>query len=309
MHRRPRAARVAERLVLNAVAPVVGRLRGRGPLGLDGDPDRVAAALGWLTPPLEALDHAIHGAEVLELGPGKTAELLTSFVLAGAERGRGLDVSLDLPGHGFSPTRLRATAAMLERRGGGFLAAVGSSPDVVRRRLDEVLAAERVPLEVRHYDGHSVPLPDDSIDLIVSRSVLEHVARSSVQPLVAELRRVLREGGSMVHVIDMRDHMHLVPDPSAGGPSSAGVRGDWLEALTYPTWLYDAMFSRSEAWINRLRIDSWLALFKTAGFQIVHREDHRLELPSSVTTGALREPWRSLDADALSVAQVVVGLR
>jgi len=111
----------------------------------------------------------------------------------------------------------------------------------------------------------------------------------------------------MVHVIDMRDHMHLV-DCNVG-PSFSDIKGDWLDALTYSERLYRAMFSRSPVMINRIRIDEWLSLFAQSRFEVIHREDYRLALPKSATNGSLREPWRSLDLELLSVAQVMLALK
>jgi hypothetical protein len=108
----------------------------------------------------------------------------------------------------------------------------------------------------------------------------------------------------------MRDHMHLVDNNGVtSGPSFSDVKGDWLDALTYSERLYRAMFSRSPAMINRIRIDEWLGLFTQSGFKIIQREDYHLSLPESAANGTLREPWRSLDPDLLSVAQVSLALR
>lgn len=304
-----RAGYVTKRLCLNTAAPIIQRIRGRGPLGIDGDMSRVAATLDWFAAPLRAIGYRAEGTRVLELGPGKTCEVLAAFVLAGAQSGLGLDYSLDVPVI-MSPARLRATAQVLETRSSGFFDAVASSPGIVRQRCEAIVASEEPPLKFQRYNGWSVPIADHSVDLIVSRSVLEHVNRTSVEPLLGELRRVLRPDGGMVHVIDMRDHMHLIDNNGVtSGPSFSSVRGDWLDALTYSEWLYRAMFSRSLAMINRIRIDEWLNLFAQSGFKIIHREDYCLELPESATNGALSEPWRSLDPDLLSVAQVTLALQ
>jgi SAM-dependent methyltransferase len=230
--------------------------------------------------------------------------------LAGARSGLGVDVSIDVPEDCVSHARLEEIAGLLCGSSAAFLRAAGGSADEVWRRVAQLNAdAAPWPFGVRSYDGCSIPLAEDSVDLIVSRSVLEHVRRDDVEPLLADLRRVLRPGGAMVHVIDMRDHMHLVPSHGKCGPSWSETSGDWLDALTYPEWLYRAMFSRSTALINRIRVDEWLTLFGRSGFEVIHREDHQLALPPSAREGRLQEPWRSLDPRVLSVAQVILGLR
>lgn len=73
------------------------------------------------------------------------------------------------------------------------LRAAGSS-------LDAEDALRTLPLEVQEMDAAALALPDDSVDVVWTRAVLEHV-----QPLetsLRELARVLRPGGLAYHVID-----------------------------------------------------------------------------------------------------------
>lgn len=53
--------------------------------------------------------------------------------------------------------------------------------------------------EVIDYDGHHIPLPDASIDVIFSSNVLEHIPH--IEEFMGEMRRVLRPGGVAVHVM------------------------------------------------------------------------------------------------------------
>ena len=52
-------------------------------------------------------------------------------------------------------------------------------------------------------------VPDHSIDLVLSNSVLEHVI--SLDQLLASLKRVLKPEGSMIHSVDYRDHFFKYP--------------------------------------------------------------------------------------------------
>lgn len=49
------------------------------------------------------------------------------------------------------------------------------------------------------YDGHHIPLPDQSVDVIFSSNVLEHIPH--IDEFMIEMRRVLRPGGIAVHVM------------------------------------------------------------------------------------------------------------
>jgi len=53
--------------------------------------------------------------------------------------------------------------------------------------------------DVIEYDGHSIPLPDQCVDVVFSSNVLEHVPH--IQEFQEEIRRVLVSGGMAVHIM------------------------------------------------------------------------------------------------------------
>jgi SAM-dependent methyltransferase len=59
------------------------------------------------------------------------------------------------------------------------------------------------------FNGRDIPFPDASFDSILCTEVLEHV----IQPvaLIAEMRRVLRPGGTMVVTVPFSARVHYVP--------------------------------------------------------------------------------------------------
>lgn len=63
---------------------------------------------------------------------------------------------------------------------------------------DSNYAHERV-WPIRNYDGVHLPFDDDQFDVVFSSNVLEHVER--LQDLLREMRRVVKPGGYLVHVI------------------------------------------------------------------------------------------------------------
>ena len=158
-------------------------------------------------------------------------------------------------------------------------------------------AGECWPVDFVEYDGLRLPLPDESVDLVVSKSVLEHVPPEVAAGLLSEMYRVLRPGGSVAHSVDLRDHMQISGD--------LHTFGDWLDALRYSDRVFDAMFSRRSTFINRWRTPEWRRAVDRAGFQVKAWVTSRLELHPGFDRSALRQPWNSYDLATLSEARLI----
>ena len=78
-----------------------------------------------------------------------------------------------------------------------FLAEQGF--DVVALDLATSNYASERTYPVEDYDGHHIPLEDNSVDVIFSSNVLEHV--ENFEEICAEFQRVLRPNGFAVHVL------------------------------------------------------------------------------------------------------------
>lgn len=114
-------------------------------------------------------------------------------------------------------------------------------------------AAEKNDL-VKVYDGQSLPISDNSIDLIFSSNVLEHIP--DTKGCLAEQHRVLQDGGYCLHILpssswrfwtsvtDLLKKWYL--SPPQGELSSS---------------IFQELFDfRAAAWVNR---------FKDDGFEVV----------------------------------------
>jgi hypothetical protein len=292
--RRVRRARyVAANTVKNAVAPVLIPVKPGRSLGLDGDPREVLLALDEMAEALESLARPIQGQVVLELGPGRTPELLAAFVLGGAGRGIGLDTVVSIPEDYDDPARYRSLlAAMSTGCGRRFVNALNTSPAQMWEDLEG--RTEPWPVDYSGYDGTHIPLREGEVDLVVSKSVLEHVRRGQVEHLLSELRRVVGPGGAMVHAVDLRDHMHICGDKRAGS--------GWTDALTYPEKIFNAMFWNRSTYINRYRVDDWRTLLERTGWRVTSWRERRWPLPPGlVGSKRLRPEWRHLSAEDLAV--------
>jgi SAM-dependent methyltransferase len=77
-------------------------------------------------------------------------------------------------------------------------------------------------------------VPDSSVDLVLSNSVLEHVADPPA--LFRELKRVLAPGGAMLHLVDYRDHFFKYPYHFLQFSKQTWNR--WLNPGDLPVWRF-----------------------------------------------------------------------
>jgi ubiquinone/menaquinone biosynthesis C-methylase UbiE len=147
------------------------------------------------------------------------------------------------------------------------------------------------------YDGRHIPLPDQSVDVVFSSNVLEHVV--DLPQIHSEIRRVLRPGGYCIHVMPTtawRAWTILSSYPDAAvcfftalpsllprGVHSAELRR--LGQAWYRTARYvgGRLFQKrhgergttmSELWL--FRAEWWRRNFRENGFAVVHDEPMRL---------------------------------
>jgi SAM-dependent methyltransferase len=95
-------------------------------------------------------------------------------------------------------------------------------------------------------------IPDGAVDLVVSEAVLEHVRRSDLGPLLAQLRRITAPDGIGLHRIDFQDHL-------GGGLQHLRFSdGFWASPLVGSAGIY----------VNRLGLSTMASRFRRAGFQV-----------------------------------------
>lgn len=99
-------------------------------------------------------------------------------------------------------------------------------------------------------------LPDNSVDLVYSQAVLEHIRAPEYTEFIAETHRVLKSGGFSSHQVDLRDHL-----------------GGGLNNLRFGSKIWESdLFSSSGFYTNRLSMEDSLAAFDAAGFTILRCE-------------------------------------
>lgn len=195
---------------------------------------------------LEALREA--GADlsgdVLEVGSGWTATVPLMFHLAGARSVTLTDLERLFDATSV-PTAVDVLRPLLPRV-------------AARIQIDEARLTTFVPRYICPWDsaGH----PPASIDIAISRAVMEHVPARDVPGLFASLRRVVRPGGFMCHSVDNTDHFqHSLPDAHL------------MDFLRYPSdsvkWRLAQVNTQGR--MNRLRHSDYLALAREAGWNVV----------------------------------------
>ena len=99
----------------------------------------------------------------------------------------------------------------------------------------QVLAHPQVKFHTVTRTDTLADLPDGSVDVVLSNSVLEHV--KDLPALCAELARILAPGGVMLHRVDYRDHFFKYPFHFL--LFSQKVWNRFLDPGDLPRWRYD----------------------------------------------------------------------
>jgi Methyltransferase domain len=212
---------------------------------------------------MEELGVGLRGLRYVEIGTGWFPTLPVCYALAGAREVVTFDLNRHLDG------RLSLTmVAMIE----SLLPAIAEAGG---RRLGEVEAAYREIGEATtveelfrraRIDYHSPAdaaasgLPDDSVDVVFSNSVLEHVPGPDIGRMMKESRRILRTGGLAIHCANCGDHYAYFDRTITP-----------INYLTYSErdW---AFWNNRLLYQNRLRPIDFIQLAEDAGLEVILRK-------------------------------------
>jgi hypothetical protein len=158
---------------------------------------------------LRETGHSIAGRDAMEIGTGWLPVFPLCFHLAGARRCHTFDLNRHLHTRHVRPTLKR-----LGQHLGVLAEASGQSEGAVQERWNALMALEHDDAildraGVAYHapaDASQTGLPDASIGLVFSNSVLEHVSASVLGALMRETRRILEPDGLVLHSVNCGDH-------------------------------------------------------------------------------------------------------
>ena len=135
-------------------------------------------------------------------------------------------------------------------------------------------------------------IADESVDLVFSQAVLEHVRKHEFLETQRALARLLKPDGVCSHRVDLRDHL-----------------GGGLNNLRFSERLWESpFFAGAGFYTNRIGFDGMLQAFEQAGFQSQVTEVRRWDrLP--IDRRHLADEFRPIPDDVLTVCGFDVVLR
>jgi len=218
----------------------------------------------------------------MELGPGD------SLLSAMAAHAHGASAYYLVDVGPFAQADVQQYRAM-----GAFLANQGlRTPDTAHfKSVETILAACRATYGTGGLTSLRA-IPDNSVDLVWSHSVLQHISRAEFLQTMRELRRVLREDGISSHWVDLQDML-----------------GGDLNNLRFRESVWESPFmAGSGFYTNRIRYSEMLTLFKKAGLEAeVVSQTHWEKLPTP--RSKLWDRFREIPEEELCVRCFHVILR
>lgn len=164
-----------------------------------------------------------------------------------------------------------------------------SSPDLSECRSVQDILVKCNALYLTSGTHSLSQIETDSVDLMFSQAVLEHVRKAEFSEFFAQCRRILKPKGACSHQVDLKDHLDR---------SLNNLR--FSEAL----WESD-FFSNSGFYTNRIQLPDMVELVEASGFKVDVESISRWEhLP--INKEKLAEPFKSLPNDVLNVSGFIM---
>ncbi|MBA3541276.1 MAG: methyltransferase domain-containing protein [Deltaproteobacteria bacterium] len=211
---------------------------------------------------LRSANVTIKGGTFLEMGTGWYPTFPLCLVLSGAAKVHTVDLNAYL-----KPEKTVALANRLESHVPLIARLSGQTEAEIDLRLYKVQAALRNGATIGDAtegaidyrapgDAAKTGLPNESVDVVFSNSVLEHVPGTVIEHCLVEALRILRPKGIVFHSVNCGDH-YAYTDKAI----------DQLHYLQYSESAWQK-WNNEFLYQNRLRANDFTAMAKAAGFAI-----------------------------------------
>jgi SAM-dependent methyltransferase len=191
---------------------------------------------------LKKTGRSFTGKDILEVGSGWFPA--TPYLLLYRGQARTIK-SYDIADH-FSRRRLLDFNRHFEKR-------FGQKPDV------EMSATYPLPQEIHYFPKTNLcatPPPCGSVDIVISRYVLQYIPVNASMELHKVFRRCLRPGGAVVHLVGASDDRAFADGSLSLYDFLKYSEAEWASITT-------RFFCH-----NRMRLPQYIELFQGAGFRV-----------------------------------------
>lgn len=111
-------------------------------------------------------------------------------------------------------------------------------------------------------DARQTGLPANSVDLVYSNSVFEHVPKQAIFEILQESQRILKPGGLALHNIGCNDHYAFFDRSISFVNFLRFTEEEWR------------LWNNSLQYQNRLRAPQFLDLATQAGLKVIYKRTH-----------------------------------
>jgi SAM-dependent methyltransferase len=126
-------------------------------------------------------------------------------------------------------------------------------------------------------DATKLTLSENTIDYHISYTVLEHIPPDTILALFEEGNRIIKEDGLFIHRVDYSDHF-----------SHSDTSINAINFLQYGEGQWDKLAGNRYMYMNRLRHDDFLDLYKQANHNILTvNTDQEPGIAQSLETGTM----------------------
>lgn len=112
-------------------------------------------------------------------------------------------------------------------------------------------------------DARNTQFKTNSYDVITSTCTLEHIPGTYISEIFRECFRILKPGGVMSSIIDMKDHFAGIDDSISP-----------YNFLKFSDKVWNFLYNSSLHYQNRLRVYDYLDMFNNTGFNILFQKKY-----------------------------------